>query len=131
MTDEGDRLLNIIGAALVVALVVVVAVGIVIAVNVPANRVSPPEGDWTFRQINATHVQVTYESGEPITASSLVVSVDGYTRHPSWNGRVGEGDATAVQAARGQLVRVYWDGGRSDRVRLARWQGGTTWPTTG
>ena len=49
MAEEDDRLLNVIGIGLVVALVVVIVVGVVIAVNVPANRVDPPYGEWSFR----------------------------------------------------------------------------------
>lgn len=126
MIDDGDRLLNVVGAALVVALVVVIAVGIVIAVNVPANEVDPPDAEWTFEQVNATHVRIAHDAGESVAGSALIVTVDGYSRHPSWPSEVTVGEAVAVEAARGQVVRLYWDGGRTDRVQLASRYGART-----
>ncbi|WP_049899210.1 type IV pilin [Halococcus agarilyticus] len=119
MADDGDRLLNVIGAALVVALVVVIVVGVVIAVNVPANRVDPPDAEWSFHQANETHVRITHDAGEAVDGAALVVTVDGYSRHPPWSREVRAGEAVAVEASRSQVVRLYWDGGRSDRVQLA------------
>lgn len=131
MTDEGDRLLNVIGGVLVVALVVVIAVAVVVAVNVPANRVDAPDAEWSLRQINGTHVRIAHADGESVDGAALIVTVDGYSRHPAWNGRVTTGDAVAVEASRGQVVRLYWDGGRTDRIQLASRYGGRTQTTTG
>lgn len=126
MTEDGERYLNAIGAALGVALVVAVAIGVLVAMNVPANQPDPPEADWTFRQVNATNVRITHETGESVAAASLVVTVDGYERRMSWTGRVTEGDGVVVQASRHQMVRLYWDGGRSDRIQLASRDGAVT-----
>ena len=131
MAEEGDRLLNIIGIVLVVTLVVVIVVGVVIAVNVPANRVDTPDGEWSFRQTNETHVRITHVDGESVDGAALVVTVDGYSRHPSWNREVSAGEAVAVEASRSQVVRLYWDGGRSDRIQLASRYGAETRTSTG
>ncbi|EMA43986.1 type IV pilin [Halococcus saccharolyticus] len=126
MAEEGDRLLNVIGGALVVALVVVIAVAVVVAVNVPANRVDAPDAEWSISQVNETHVRIAHDSGESVAGSALVVTVDGYSRHPAWDDRVTTGDAVAVEASRGQVVRLYWDGGRTDHLQLASRQGAET-----
>ena len=126
MAEEDDRLLNVIGIGLVVALVVVIAVGVVIAVNVPANRVEPPDAEWSIRQANETHVRITHTAGESVDGAALVVTVDGYSRHPPWSREVSTGEAVAVEASRSQVVRLYWDGGRADRIQLAsRYDAGT------
>jgi len=130
MAEEGDRLLNVIGIGLVVALVVVIAVGVVIAVNVPANRVDPPDGEWSFRQANETHVRITHDAGESVEGAALVVTVDGYSRHPSWSEAVTPGETVAIEASRGQVVRLYWDGGRTDRIQLASRYGSGTRTST-
>ena len=130
MAEEGDRLLNVIGIGLVVALVVVIAVGVVIAVNVPANRVDPPDAEWSFRQANETHVRITHDAGESVEGAALVVTVDGYSRHPSWTGAVTPGETVAIEASRGQVVRLYWDGGRTDRIQLASLYGAGTRTST-
>ncbi|PSQ64893.1 MAG: hypothetical protein BRD24_08955 [Halobacteriales archaeon SW_9_67_24] len=130
MAEEGDRLLNVIGIGLVVALVGVIVVGVVIAVNVPANRVDPPDGEWSFRQANETHVRITHDAGESVDGAALVVTVDGYSRHPSWSEAVTPGETVAIEASRGQVVRLYWDGGRTDRFQLASRYGSGTRTST-
>jgi hypothetical protein len=130
MAEEDDRLLNVIGIGLVVALVVVIVVGVVIAVNVPANRVDPPDGEWSFRQANETHVRITHDAGESVDGAALVVTVDGYSRHPSWSEAVTPGETVAIEASRGQVVRLYWDGGRTDRIQLASRYGSGTRTST-
>lgn len=130
MSDEGDRYLRLVGIGLVAALVVMSAIAVVIAVNVPENRVSPPDAEWSFEQVNATHTRITHDGGEAIPASSLIVTVDGYERHASWSGPIEAGDGATVRAARGQLVRVYWDGGHTDRFQLARRSNAPPDPTT-
>lgn len=126
MNGDSDWYLNTIGIALIIALVVAISVFVVIAVNVPGNQANPPDADWAFQQVNATHVQITHESGESVAASSLVVTVDGYERRTSWTGRATAGDAVVVQASREQVVRLYWDGGRTDRIQVASRFGGVT-----
>ena len=130
MAEEDDRLLNLIGIGLVVALVAVIVAGVVIAVNVPANRVEPPDAEWSFRQVNETHVRITHDAGESVDGAAIVVTVDGYSRHPSWGGAVTPGEAVAVEASRSQVVRLYWDGGRTDRFQLASRYGPGTRTTT-
>jgi len=130
MAEEDDRLLNLIGIGLVVALVAVIVVGVVIAVNVPANRVEPPDAEWSIRQANETHVRITHTAGESVDGAALVVTVDGYSRHPSWTGAVTPGETVAIEASRSQVVRLYWDGGRADRIQLASRYGAGTRTST-
>ena len=119
MAEKDDRLLNLIGIGLVVALVAVIVVGVVIAMNVPANRVEPPDTEWSIRQANETHVRITHTAGESVDGAALVVTVDGYSRHPSWTGAVTPDETVGIEASRSQVVRLYWDGGRADRIQLA------------
>ena len=130
MAEEDDRLLNLIGIGLVVALVAVIVVGVVIAMNVPANRVEPPDAEWSIRQANETHVRITHTAGESVDGAALVVTVDGYSRHPPWSREVSTGEAVAVKASRSQVVRLYWDGGRADRIQLASRYGAGTRTST-
>jgi hypothetical protein len=119
MIEDGDQLLDLIGGVLVVTLVVMLGIGVLVAANAPALRADPPDADWTIQQVNTTYVRIVQTGGEPVAASSLVVTVDGYKRHASWTGRVTPGDAVAVKASRTQVVRLYWVGGRGDRVQVA------------
>jgi hypothetical protein len=69
--------------------------------------------------MNATHVQITHDGGEPVSASELIVTVDGIERRVTWSGLIRQGDSGVVRGDRQQVVRLYWTGGPGDRSLLA------------
>lgn len=124
MFDDPDSQLNLIGAVLVGALVVMVVVLVVSAMYGPSADRSgdAPEVVWSLERVNETHVAVVHDGGQTVAASQLVVVVDGIERRPTWGDVVREGDVGVVQATRGQIVQLYWLGGRGDRVQLEGWE---------
>ena len=111
---DGDTMLNVVGAVLVLALVAGVAV---VALNFAGggSETGAPDTDWTVERINDTAVQVTHAGGEPVRVDEIRVTVDSVSRATDWGDPVAEGDNTLVQASDGSLVRVVWNGGRGDR----------------
>lgn len=120
MFEDGDRLLDAVGAVLVLA--VLAGVGVV-ALNVSStpDGDARPEANWTVERVNDSHVRIAHAGGEPFPADRLLVSVDGVHRNAGWPDPVTEGDATVVQAREGAVIRLYWDGGHAQRERLGRW----------
>jgi len=111
---DGDTMLNAVGAALVLALVVGVAV---VALNFAggASGGDAPDVDWTVERVNDTAVRVTHGGGEPVRTDEVRVTVDSVSRATDWSDPVAEGDSTLVKASDGSRVRVVWNGGRGDR----------------
>lgn len=126
MTDDGDRLLRIVGAVLVGALVVGGGVAALAAVTAPSRAPAPPDADWTLERVDDTHVRLVHAGGDAVDAERLVVTVDGYDRPATWSGSVDPGESGLVRASGGQLVRLYWDPGRGTLRRLGRWRVGAT-----
>ena len=122
--EDGDRILNLVGAAIAATILVSVAVLVFAAATAPSGgSADPPAAEWTLDRANATHVRITHAGGEPVAASSLVVTVDGTDRRvESWSGVIARGDSGAVHARAGRVVRLYWTTEGGERVRLANWQ---------
>lgn len=123
MSEDGDRVLNLVGGLLVVAVIGSLALLVLVGMDAPASPAGP-ETDWTLERINDTHVRIVHAGGDPVDASELKATVDGRARPVSWSGRITEGDAGVVRARSGaqRLVRLYWVGGRADRELLERWR---------
>lgn len=124
LPDDGDALLNIVGAVLVVAVVGgIVFVGLLVAGGGPDGGRSPPAAEWTLERINDTHVRIVHAGGDPVRVGDLVVTADGRERHPSWSaGTLTEGEAGVFRATRARaLVRLYWTGDRG-RDLLETWR---------
>lgn len=122
---DGDTLLTVGGAAIVGFLVVGLVVGALAAATAPQRGADVPDAEWSLDRVNETHVRIVHAGGEAVPASELLVAVESYERQPAWTGSVSEGDATVVQAAADQTVRVYWlrpDSARNVRDQLAQWQ---------
>ncbi|MEF8885502.1 MAG: hypothetical protein V5A44_10325 [Haloarculaceae archaeon] len=120
MLDDGDRILNLVGVVLVLALVAAVGV---LAVNFDPPEDDPaPGGNWTLERVNDTHVEITRDSGEPIPADELQMAVDGVQRNPDWTDPVVPGSSVVVDASEGTLVRIVWVGGRGNRATLRQWR---------
>jgi hypothetical protein len=120
----GERLLTLVGIGLALALVVGVGIALLAAASGSGGSADVPDATWTLTTVNDTHVRITHTGGQPVAAAELIVTVDGYERKTTWEGEIAEGDATVVRARQDQLVRLYWDGGRTDRAQLGRWRVG-------
>jgi hypothetical protein len=120
MSDDGDRLLNLVGAALVLAVILSVGLLVVVAANGPTST-SGPDAEWTLSRVNDTHVRITHAGGERTHASNLVVTVDGRERRVSWTGELTREDSGVVHARASQVVRLYWLPDHGNRELLARW----------
>jgi hypothetical protein len=121
--DDGDRLLNILGA--IVALFVVVGiVGVVLAgLGGPSDSVAAaPDANWTAERVNESHVRLAHGGGDAVPSRDLVVTVDGVRRRVSWRGLVTEGDTGLVRAGRGTTVELYWTDETGERIELREWR---------
>lgn len=121
MTEEGDRLLRLIGAGVVLFIVVAVGLLVLAAANAPPES-DAPRANWSIERVNASYTRIVHEGGDPIAAEDVVVTVDGYERSVTWSGRLTEGAAGVFRAREGQMVRLYWTGGHGDRVELDSWR---------
>lgn len=124
MADDGDRILNLVGVALVLAILAALVVLVLGAMSAPTSE-APDEGptvDWRLERINETHVQLVHDGGEPVPTSDLLVTVDGSPRHPTWSAAtLSEGDRAVLLVRTEQTVRLYWTGTPGDRDLLERW----------
>lgn len=117
MLEDGDTVLNLVGAALVVGLLVA---GGVVALNFdPPATEEPPAANWTIERVDDTHVRVTHAGGDPVPTDELRVTVDSIRRSTDWSDPVTVGESTVIDASTGTNVRVVWQGGRANRVVMA------------
>lgn len=121
--DDGDRILDLVGAALAATILVSVALLVFAAATTPTGApAEAPSTEWSLDRVNTTHVRITHAGGEPVAARSLVVTVGGTDRRvDGWSGMVARGDRGVVRALEGKVVRVYWTTEAGERVRLASW----------
>jgi len=112
---EGETMLNLVGAAIVVAVVGgLVVVGLNIAGG--GGNTAAPEVNWTVERVDDTAVRITHAGGEPVRTDDLTVRVESYRRATDWSDPVTESDSTVVQASEGSLLRIVWSPGRGDDV---------------
>mgnify|MGYP000604328111 CR=1 FL=1 len=112
---DGDTMLNLVGAAIAVAVVGgVVVVGLNIAGGTSGE--TAPEVNWTVQQLNDTAVRITHDGGEPVRTENIQIRVESYHRQTDWQDPITESDSTVVQASDGATVRVIWNPGRGDEV---------------
>lgn len=123
MFENGDRVLNLVGGLLVVAVISSFALLVFVGMDAPASSPNP-ETDWTLDRVNDTHVRFVHAGGESVDAAELKATVDGRARPVSWSGQVTEGESGVVRARTGsqRIVRLYWTGGRADRELLQQWR---------
>lgn len=119
--SDGDRLLKLIGIALVAFILFAVLTGVLAAMN-PDIGLDEAETVWTADRANETHLLITYEDGPAIPADELVVSVDGYDRHGLWSGEVRPGDESLVRVGPNSRVRLYRLDERGPRTLLDEWK---------
>ena len=111
MTEDRNRVLDAIGIALVLSVIVGFAVVVLAATNAnaPSQREgAPPNVTWSFQRINDTHVRIRHDGGELVAASNLLVTVNGNRRSMTWTGRLTNGDASVIAASQGDLVQLFW-----------------------
>lgn len=112
---DGDTMLNLVGAAIVVAVVGgLVVVGLNIAGG--SGGVDAPDVNWTVERVDDTAVRITHAGGEPVRTDDLTVRVESYRRATDWSDPVSESESTVVQASEGSTVRIVWSPGRGDDV---------------
>ncbi|WP_049930367.1 type IV pilin [Halosimplex carlsbadense] len=112
---DGDTMLNLVGAAIVVA----VAVGlVVVGLNIAggSGNTEAPDVNWTVERVDDTAVRITHAGGDPVRTDDLTVRVESYRRATDWADPVTESDSTVVQASEGSTVRIVWSPGRGDDV---------------
>lgn len=121
--DDGDRVLTLLGVALVAFIVVALGV-LFLAASDAGDQASPaPDAEWDLTRVNDSHVRVVHAGGEPVRTERLLVTVDGRPRRVSWPAsRVGTDDAAVVPAEPGSTVALYWERPTARRAVLARWQ---------
>lgn len=122
MLEDGETILNLVGAVLVVGLL---AAGGVVALNfdAPDGDDTAPDADWSVERVNDTYVRLTHAGGEPVRTEDLRVTVDSVERQgTTWENPVGPDDSTLVAASEGTRVRVVWLGGRGNRVVMDSWR---------
>lgn len=112
---DGDTMLNVVGAAIVVAVVGgVVVVGLNIAGG--SSGETAPDVNWTVEQVNDTAVRITHAGGEPVRTENTEVRVESYRRATDWRDPITESESTVVQASEGATVRIIWNPARGDEV---------------
>lgn len=117
MLDDGDTILRLVGVALVLG--VVFAGGVVALQFDTPEQQQVPDADWAVERLNDTHVRVTHDGGDPVRTENLHVTVDGLERATDFTDPAAPGDSTVVPASDGALVRVAWEGGRTEREIMA------------
>lgn len=121
MSDD-DRLLILVGVALVAFIGIALVTGVLAAMNPDVGEPRIEDTEWSEERVNETHVRVTYDDGPPLDVAEVVVSVDGYTREVSWTERITPGDSGLLRASPDRIVRVYWTDGSGPRELLASWR---------
>lgn len=113
--DDEDQLLNLLGVILILFIISSVAFLVFTATDTsPSQQETDPEVNWTLERLNATHVQITHGGGDSVVVENLSVTVNGRPRPVSWSGRLMNGDIGKFRSERGDVIRLYWTGGRSD-----------------
>jgi len=118
MLEDGDTVLNLVGAVLILAVVTGL---VVVGLNFSGSTgEGAPDTDWTIERVNDTHVRVTHAGGESVRTDELRVTADSVRRAANWTDPVSDGESAVISASDGSLVRVVWNGGRGDRSVMAR-----------
>ncbi|PSQ19172.1 hypothetical protein BRD00_02705 [Halobacteriales archaeon QS_8_69_26] len=120
MLDDGDRLLDLVGVALVAFILVGAGMVVVAGLNA-GNDAGAPDADWTLVRVNDSHVQVGHLGGDAARADHLSLTVDGTERTTGWEGNVTQGDVALVRADPGATARLYWTSDDGDRILLETW----------
>lgn len=111
-------------AAVVLGLVLFSLLVVVLAPSeTPRRGTDPPPVDWSFEQVNDSHLRITHAGGPPLDAQNVSVAVGQVDRRSeslSWNGTIGRNDSTVVSARGDQVVEVFWLGRHRTHHQMAR-----------
>lgn len=123
MTDlDGDRLLDLFGVALVLAIVGAFALIGLGATSVGEESTGAPETEWTLTRVNESHARVSHAGGEPVRTDRLTVAVDGQPRRVQWSATtLVDGESGIVRVSEGARVTLVWERSEADRRVLERW----------
>jgi len=120
-TGDGDRILRLVGIALVAAIVVALGVMAVAFASGPTGS-SGIDAEWELERVNDTHARVVHAGGEPIEGENVVVTVDSYERRIESRDVLAEGDTIVFEARPDQVIRLYWDAGQGETDLLGTWR---------
>ena len=122
MTDD-DRTVDPI--LVVFVAFIALAIGIIVLAGATApgrETVEPPSANWSITRVDAGHVNITLESGGPVDASKLVVSVDGVEHGPGRSDTLTPGESITAPAGHGERVQLLWLVSRDRQVPLEEWK---------
>lgn len=123
MIDDGDDILNAVGIALVVMVVLSVAMLVLAGMTADDRSSGKPNEEWQLERINNTAVKLVHSDSEPVRASNVVVTVNRIQRQVPWEGEViTQGDSIVLTAGEGDAVRVFYDRGYGDRTLIESWR---------
>lgn len=121
---DRDLNLDIIGLIVAALLVFSLATVAFTILETSSRHEAAPDADWRLDRVNDTHVELRHMGGEPADARNLTVVLredDEVEVH--WSADpVREGDHAVVRASPGTVVRLYWQGGRTEGVFLESWR---------
>jgi len=128
---DGDRMLDLFGVVLVLAILGALALVALGATSVQEGTNPTPETDWTLARVNESHVRVLHDGGEPVRTEHLSVAVDGRHRRVRWSETVlVEGEYGTVRADEDTVLTLVWQRSEGDRRVLERWSPRTDAPAT-
>lgn len=119
---DDDQLLTMVGGILVLGVLIALGVVIIAGLSAPDTASDAPEMSWTVDRINDSHVRLTHQGGDQVDSESLVITVNGVRRHPSWDETISEGDSAVIRAGSDELIRLYWERDAGKRIPLKSWR---------
>lgn len=127
VTDR-DKNLDFIGLIVAALLIFSLATVAFTILDTSSRHEAAPNADWSLQQINDTHARVTHAGGEPADARNLTVVLNEDEEiHVAWStSPLREGSHGDLEAGSGDVVRLYWRGGRTRGVLLESWRVNTT-----
>ena len=122
--EEDDRLITLILVGLVLLILVMLGALVITANYVQEESGAAPDTEWALTRINDSYVRVTHAGGEPVSASSLSITVDGVPTDTEWPaGTVAEGDSVVVRVGpQASRLTLLWQHTERDRDVLRRWR---------
>ena len=121
MVDD-DRVIDVVGLAVVALVVLFLAVlGLAFATAPSRQPTAPPDANWTIHRVDAGHVEIVHAGGEPVDATRLVVSVGGIEHGPGRSDTLTDGEGIEVSASPGERVQLLWIARQDDHVPIETW----------
>lgn len=120
MELSGDQLLNLIGGAVLVV-IVVTGVLLVSAASEKGSQTTPSDA-WSLTRVNETVVQIARAPNDTVVPSNLLVAVDGTEQEVQWTGSPAAGLVGRVQVPNATIVKVYRVNESEGRNLLAHWR---------